>query len=45
LLPLPPQRQMLHAAELRFRHPRSGVELILQAPLPQDFQAVLDALG
>ncbi len=45
LLPLPPQRQMLHAAELRFRHPRSGVELTLQAPLPQDFQAVLDALG
>jgi 23S rRNA pseudouridine1911/1915/1917 synthase len=45
LLPLVPQRQMLHATELRFCHPRTGVEMTFKAELPQDFQAVLDALG
>jgi 23S rRNA pseudouridine1911/1915/1917 synthase len=45
LLPLVPQRQMLHAAELRFCHPRTGMEMIFKAELPEDFQAVLNALG
>lgn len=44
-LPLPPQRQMLHASEIHFCHPRTGVELTFKAELPQDFQSVLDALA
>lgn len=35
-------RQFLHAAELRFSHPRSGKELRFEAPLPPDLQAVAD---
>jgi 23S rRNA pseudouridine1911/1915/1917 synthase len=35
-------RQFLHAAELRFLHPRSGEELRFRAPLPPDLQAVAD---
>ena len=35
-------RQFLHAAELRFRHPRSGAEMRFQAPLPVDLQSVAD---
>ncbi len=34
-------RQMLHAGELRFRHPADGRELVFQAPPPADFAAVL----
>jgi 23S rRNA pseudouridine1911/1915/1917 synthase len=30
-------RQLLHAARLVCRHPRSGIELDLRAPLPADF--------
>lgn len=37
-------RQMLHAAELHFRHPVTGVELSFSAPPPADFAAVLAAL-
>jgi 23S rRNA pseudouridine1911/1915/1917 synthase len=37
-------RQALHAFRLRFRHPRSGQPQEFEAPLPQDFQATLDAL-
>jgi 23S rRNA pseudouridine1911/1915/1917 synthase len=33
-------RQFLHAAELRFNHPLSGVELRFEAPLPADLSAV-----
>ncbi|HEX2203743.1 MAG TPA: RluA family pseudouridine synthase [Longimicrobium sp.] len=29
-------RQFLHAAELRFRHPRTGEELRFESPLPDD---------
>ncbi|MCI9121814.1 MAG: RluA family pseudouridine synthase [Oscillibacter sp.] len=36
--------QCLHAAGLRFRHPRTGEEMLLQCPLPAAFQAQLDRL-
>lgn len=32
------QGQCLHAAELRFRHPRSGEPVELRCPLPEEFQ-------
>lgn len=35
-------RQFLHAAELRFRHPRTGEELRFRAPLPPDLRAVAE---
>jgi 23S rRNA pseudouridine1911/1915/1917 synthase len=38
------RRQFLHAARLRFRHPVTGEELDLEAPLPDDLQRVLDTL-
>jgi len=44
-LPAPVHRQMLHAAELSFIHPRTGQRLELTAPLPADFAALLDALA
>ncbi len=37
-------RQALHAHRLRFRHPRSGQLLEIEAPLPAEFQATLAAL-
>jgi 23S rRNA pseudouridine1911/1915/1917 synthase len=37
-------RQMLHAAELHFRHPLTGAELAFTAPLPGDFTAALKLL-
>ena len=36
--------QCLHAAALRFRHPRTGEELELTCPLPSAFQAILERL-
>jgi len=36
--------QALHAFRLTFRHPRTGDRLTFEAPVPGDFQAVLDAL-
>jgi 23S rRNA pseudouridine1911/1915/1917 synthase len=50
---LPPQvrgalanlnRQALHAAELGFEHPQTRKTMRFEAPIPQDFRAVLDAL-
>lgn len=38
------KRQLLHAASLGFRHPVTGENLSFHAPLPDDFQAVLDQL-
>jgi len=38
------ERQFLHAAELGFRHPRSGVELRFTAPLPPELESVLDVI-
>jgi 23S rRNA pseudouridine1911/1915/1917 synthase len=37
-------RQALHAHALRFRHPSTGKELNLTAPLPDDFARTLEAL-
>lgn len=39
------RRLFLHAHELRLKHPASGQMLTIQAPLPQDLNAVLDAAG
>ena len=38
---LPPKRHFLHAAWLRFRHPRTGTVMDLRAPLPDDLRAAL----
>lgn len=37
-------RQMLHASELRLRHPVSAVDCLWQAPLPHDFATLLARL-
>jgi len=37
-------RQALHAAELRFAHPITGVEIDLRSPLPGDMQGALAML-
>jgi 23S rRNA pseudouridine1911/1915/1917 synthase len=37
-------RQALHAAELGFEHPTTGEEMFFEAPLPEDLQALEDAL-
>jgi 23S rRNA pseudouridine1911/1915/1917 synthase len=39
-----PERVMLHAAHLIFRHPITGKSLDLRAPLPPDFEAQLKEL-
>jgi 23S rRNA pseudouridine1911/1915/1917 synthase len=36
------KRQFLHAYQLKFTHPATGVVIDLEAPLPGDLQAVLD---
>jgi len=38
------QRQMLHAAAIEFRHPRTGRPVRAHAPLPADFRRCLKAL-
>ncbi|MCL6622173.1 MAG: RluA family pseudouridine synthase [Syntrophobacterales bacterium] len=37
-------RQLLHAWRLSFTHPQSGARLTFEAPLPEDFQAVISRL-
>jgi 23S rRNA pseudouridine1911/1915/1917 synthase len=37
-------RQLLHAWRLGITHPRTGEKLTWEAPLPEDFQGVLDKL-
>jgi len=37
-------RQLLHSWKLRFRHPATGREIEREAPLPEDFSAVLERL-
>jgi 23S rRNA pseudouridine1911/1915/1917 synthase len=37
-------RQCLHAKTLGFEHPRTGTFMKFEAPLPEDFQQVLDKL-
>lgn len=36
--------QFLHAALLGFKHPRTGEEMVFKAPLPENFQKMLDKL-
>jgi 23S rRNA pseudouridine1911/1915/1917 synthase len=38
------ERPALHAARLSFAHPASGARLAFEAPLPRDFEAVLERL-
>jgi 23S rRNA pseudouridine1911/1915/1917 synthase len=38
------KRQALHAARLEFSHPVSGARRRFAAPLPEDFQALLNSL-
>ena len=38
------RRQALHAAMLGFDHPRTGKPLLLQAPVPPDFEQLLQVL-
>ncbi len=42
--PFPIAGQALHAAELTFRHPASGAELVFTAPLPADMENILATL-
>lgn len=44
LLPMVPSRQMLHAARFSFNHPKTGERITLEAPLPADFQELLERL-
>jgi 23S rRNA pseudouridine1911/1915/1917 synthase len=37
-------RQALHSFKLGFVHPRTGVSLLFEAPIPEDFQRALTAL-
>ncbi len=39
------QRQLLHAARLRFTHPNTGATVEISAPLPADFQNIFDQLS
>lgn len=38
-------RQALHAWRVTFRHPRTGRELSIEAPLPADMKALAEGLG
>lgn len=38
-------RQALHARRLSFPHPRTGAAMTVSAPLPEDFRALLAAIG
>jgi len=42
--PFPIAGQALHAAELTFRHPASGEEMVFSAPLPRDMEEILATL-
>lgn len=39
-----PDRHFLHASELRFTHPTTGKEMVLDTPLPSELEAVLERL-
>lgn len=38
------KRQALHASSLSFNHPKTNIELTCTAPLPDDFQQLINAL-
>jgi RluA family pseudouridine synthase len=42
---LPIRRHLLHALRLSFRHPGTGKEMVLEAPIPKDFKAITDFKG
>jgi len=37
-------RQALHARKLSFRHPETGKDILLTAPIPEDFERLLETL-
>jgi 23S rRNA pseudouridine1911/1915/1917 synthase len=41
---LPVPRQFLHARRLGFKHPSTGQRLDLEAPLPEELEAVMELL-
>lgn len=41
---LRPQRNLLHAYSIAFKHPTTGKQIKVIAPIPADFKAALDAL-
>src|SRR5450432_3580466 len=41
---IPAPRQMLHSWKLGFTHPRAGEQMLFEAPLPDDFQTVMNAV-
>ncbi|MGI6316757.1 MAG: RluA family pseudouridine synthase [Christensenellales bacterium] len=43
--PLRAPGQLLHAEKLTLRHPITGEQMTFQAPLPEDFRQILDALS
>jgi 23S rRNA pseudouridine1911/1915/1917 synthase len=40
-----PERPMLHAHRLRFRHPRTGEPMTFESPPPPDFAAFWESLA
>jgi 23S rRNA pseudouridine1911/1915/1917 synthase len=40
-----PGRYFLHAAELKFTHPRTGEALHFESPLPEELDALLERIG
>jgi hypothetical protein len=38
-------RQALHAWRIAFRQPRTGREIAIEAPVPDDMRALADTLG
>jgi 23S rRNA pseudouridine1911/1915/1917 synthase len=38
-------RQLLHARSLKFTHPRTGAPVLGEAPVPEDFQAVINFIN
>ena len=43
--PLPAARQMLHAEQLAFAHPRTGAPMEFRAPIPEDMRNLLGSLA
>lgn len=43
--PIQPHRHLLHAYQISFPHPISGESITVEAPLPEDFLEILEAVG
>jgi 23S rRNA pseudouridine1911/1915/1917 synthase len=39
------ERQALHARRLAFLHPVTQAEMVFEAPIPEDFAAILGSLS